>query len=84
MTVQGREVVTADGVSHDLPAELADVLETGELDEVEVHLFFKGGEMWAAVNVLAREAAIPMPTALASVLAVGLTALGYEVPFPMW
>lgn len=82
LSVQEGYVVDADGRTRPLPDELVDVMETGELDEVEVHLFFKGGEMWAAVNVLARERSVSVQGAFAATLAVGLTAMGYDVGFP--
>lgn len=50
---------------------------------VEVLISFTGGETWAAVNILAREHGVVPASALATCVAYGLLALGYDVPLPV-
>lgn len=49
---------------------------------VEVLIQFRGGEVWAAVNIAAREHGITPASALTACVAYGLWALGYEVAIP--
>lgn len=67
------------------PVDFADsVVEVHEMPGVEgpnpnIILGFRGGEMWHAVAVLARERHVTIGVAFAGVLAVGLNTLGYAV-----
>lgn len=50
--------------------------------DVEVLIQFHGGEVWAAVNIAAREHMLEPAVALAACVAYGLWVMGYDVPTP--
>lgn len=54
-----------------------------EEGDVEVLIQLRGGEIWAAVNIAAREHCVTPASALAACVAYGLWAMGYDVPVPV-